>query len=78
MHARRGGRDIGNVVDAFGGFQNGVNEDRLLDCVFGFELGQKLIEIVNVPGAFDLGQHHHIELAADRGDDLGNVVEHPG
>ena len=61
-----------------GGLQNGVDQDRPLDGVAGFELGQKLVEIVDVPGAFDLGQHDDVELVADRGDDLGDVVERPG
>jgi hypothetical protein len=37
-----------------------------------------LIEIMDVPGAFHLRQHDDVELLADRGDDLLNVVEHPG
>ena len=28
-------------------------------------------------GALDLRDHHHVELVADLGDDLGDVVEHP-
>ena len=61
-----------------GGFENGVDQDRPLDGVAGFELGQKLVEIMDVPGALDLGQHDDVELVADRGDDLGDVVERPG
>ena len=33
---------------------------------------------MDVPGALDLGQHDHIELVADGGDDLDDVVERPG
>ena len=44
----------------------------------GFELSQQLVEIMNVPGAFDLGQHDDVELVADGGDDLGHIVEQPG
>ena len=50
----------------------------LLDAVPRFELRQQLVEIVDVPGALDLGQHDDVELVADRGDDLGDVVERPG
>ena len=50
----------------------------LLDRMPGLELRQQLVEIVDVPGAFDLRQHDDVELVADRGDDLGDVVEHPG
>ena len=77
VHARRSAGDVGDVVDAFGGLQDGVDEDRLFDGVLGFELRQKLIEIMDVPGAFDLRQHDDVELLADGGDDLRNVVEHP-
>ena len=66
MHARRGQRDLLDVLDAFGGFENGVDQDRLGDAVPGFELGEQLVEIMNVPGALDLGQHDHVELVADR------------
>ena len=48
------------------------------DRVLGLELGEQLIEIMDVPCAFDLRQHDDVELLADRGDDLANVVEHPG
>ena len=77
MHARRGGGDRLDIVDALRGLEDGVDQDRPLDRVARFELGQQLIEIVDVPGALDLGQHDDVELVADRGDDLGDVVEHP-
>ena len=32
---------------------------------------------MDVPGALDLRDHHHVEPVADRGDQLGQVVEHP-
>ena len=50
----------------------------LLDGVLGLELGQQLVEVVDVPGALDLRQHDHVELVAGGGDDLDDVVEHPG
>ena len=77
MHARRRRGDRLDVVDALGGFQNRVDQNRPLDRVAGFELGQELVKIVNVPGAFDLGQHDDVELVTDRGDQFGDVVEHP-
>ena len=46
--------------------------------VLGFELGQQLIEVVDVPRSFDLRQHDHVELAPAAGDDLKNVVQSPG
>ena len=78
VHARRSGGDGDDIVHAFGGFQDGVNEDRLFHAMLGFELGEQLIEIMDVPGALDLRQHDDVELLADRGDDLANVVERPG
>ena len=42
------------------------------------ELGEQLVEIVDVPRPLDLGQHDDVELVADRADDLDDVVEHPG
>ena len=48
-----------------------------VDAVARFELGEQLVEIMDVPRALDLGQHHDVELVADRGDDLDQVVERP-
>ena len=78
VHPRRSARDRRHIVDALGGFQDGMNEDRLLHRVLGLKLRQKLIEIMDVPGAFDFRQHDDVEFLADRADDLTNVVEHPG
>ena len=39
VHARGGGGDLLDIFDAFGGFQNGVDQDRGFDAVAGFELG---------------------------------------
>jgi hypothetical protein len=78
VHARRGGRDRLDVVHALGGLEDGVDEDRLRHLVPGLELGEELVEIVDVPRAVDLGQHHDVELVADRPHDLDDVVERPG
>ena len=77
VHARGGGRDRLDIVDALRGFQDGVDQDRLLDLVARFELRQQLVEIMNVPGPIDLGQHDDVELVADRAHDLDHVVERP-
>ncbi len=66
MHARGGGTNGFNIVDAFGGFKDGVDQDWFVDAVFGFQLGQQLVKIMDVPRTFDLGQHDHIELVANR------------
>ena len=78
MHARGGGGDRLDIVDALRGLQDGVDQDRFLQLVARLELRQQLIEVVDVPRPVDLGQHDHVELAADRRDDLGDVVERPG
>ena len=77
MHARRGGGNRFDVVDAFRRLENGVDQDRLLDGVPGLELRQELIEIVNIPRSLDLRQHDDVELVADARDDLGHIIEHP-
>ena len=55
-----------------------MDQDRLGQAVLGLELGEQAVDVVDVPGALDLGDHDHVELAADLADDLGDVVEHPG
>src|SRR5262249_51228274 len=77
VHARRRYRDIGDVVDAFGGLQGGVDQDRLLDRIFCFQLSEGLVEIVDIPRSFDLWQHEHVELLSHCVDDLDDVIEHP-
>ena len=70
MQARGGGRDGVDVLHALGGLEDRVDEDRLRHAVPGFELGQQLVEIVDVPGPIDLRQHDDVELVADLADDL--------
>ena len=77
-NARAGRGDRLDVFDTFGGFQDGMDHDRPANAMTRFQLRQQLIQIMNIPGAFHFRQHHHIELIADRGHDVGNVVEHPG
>jgi len=55
-----------------------VDQDRLGDLILGFEQREQLVDEVDVPNAFDLGDHHHVELVADGGDDLVHVVQEPG
>ena len=78
MHARRGGGDGVDVLDALGGLEDGMHEDRLLDPVPGLELRQQLVDVVDVPRPLDLRQHDDVELVSDLGDDLDEVVERPG
>ena len=59
------------------GLKNGVDENGLLDGMARLELGEELVEIMDVPGALDLGQHDDVQLVADLADDLDDVVQHP-
>ena len=77
VHARAGGGDFFYIIDPLGGFQDGVNHDRFADLMPGFQLGQQLIKIMNVPGAFHFRQHDHIDLVAYLRDNLGNIIQKP-
>ena len=77
VHARRGGRDRLDVLDALGGLQDRVDQDRPGHLVARLELREELVEIVDVPRPLDLGQHHHVELVAGGRHDLRDVVERP-
>ena len=50
----------------------------LLEAGLRLELGEQAVDVVDVPGPLDLRDHDHVELVADLGDELGEVVEHPG
>ena len=54
-----------------------MDQDRLCNFVLSFKLRQELVEIMDVPRAFDFRQHDDINLVAGVCDDLGDVVEHP-
>ena len=41
------------------------------------ELGEQLVEIVNVPRTLDLRQHDNIQFVADSCDDLEKIVQNP-
>ena len=77
MHPGRCGRDVGNIVDALGGLQNGMDQNGLGDRVSRFQLGEKLVEVVDVPRSLYLRQHDHIEFGSDRSHDLEHVIEKP-
>ena len=48
-----------------------------LDPGLGLELGEQAVDVVDVLGALDLGDHDHVEPLADLGDRGGEVVERP-
>ena len=43
----------------------------------GLELGEQAVDVVDVLGPLDLGDHDHVELVAGLGDQRGEVVETP-
>ena len=77
MHARARASDRLDIVHTLRRLQKRVDHHGLLDAVPGLELGQKLVEIMNVPWSLNLGQHEHVELIAHGGHDLKDVVQNP-
>ena len=78
MHARAGRTNVFDILHSLRRFKDGVDQDRTLDRVSGFQLGEQLIEIVDVPGTLDLRQHDDVELVSDRCDNVCDVVQNPG
>ena len=68
---------FGDVVDTFGGLQDRMDQDWFADRVFCFQLGEELVEVMDIPGSFHLGEHDHVELRSDCGDDLDHIIENP-
>ena len=77
MHARTCSSDSIDVLDAFGGFQNSVDENGLLKPMLGLELSEQLVHIVDVPVAFNLGHHQHVELVTNSAHNSGHIIEEP-
>jgi hypothetical protein len=78
LHPGARGCDLLEVHDAERGLEDGVHHDRPPDPRLGLELGQQAIDVMDVPGPLDLGDHDHLDLVAHLGDDARDVVEHPG
>ena len=55
-----------------------MEEDGAGNSRLGFKLRDQLVCEVDIPRAFDLGQHDDVVDVAGLGDDLGDVVEEPG
>jgi hypothetical protein len=54
-----------------------VQQQRPGEAGPGLELGHQAVDVVDVLGALDLGDHDDVELAADLGDGGRDVVERP-
>ena len=77
LHARRGGADRFDVGDPSRRLEDGVEQQRPVEAGSGFELGDQPVDIVDVLGPLDLGDHDHLDAVADLGDRGGQVVEDP-
>ncbi len=78
VHARAGRCDLGHIIHPLRRFQNGMDQDWFCDFMTGFELRQQLVQIMNVPRSFHLGQHDHIQLIPHRADNFRQIIQHPG
>ena len=61
LHAGAGGADLLDVGHAPGGLEDGVHEQRLGEPGLGLELGEQAVDVVDVLGALDLGDHDDVE-----------------
>ena len=59
------------------GLEDGVDQDRAVEAGLGLELGEQAVDVVDVLGPLDLGDHDHVERVADLGDGRHEVVESP-
>ena len=79
LHARRGGCRCPPRWRRPGGSRGSRGSSRgFVEPRLGLELRQQLVHVVDVPGAFDLGDHDDVELVADLRDEPRQIVEHPG
>jgi hypothetical protein len=78
LHPRGRGADLLDVDHAARGLEDRVHQQRLLQSGLGLELREEPVDVVDVLGTLDLGNHDHVEPVADLGDQRGEVVEPPG
>ena len=78
LHPGRGPADLLDVGHAARRLEDGVDEERAGEAGLGLELGDQTVDVVDVLGALDLGDHDDVELVADLGDGGDEVVEAPG
>ena len=78
LDARAGAGDLLQVGHALGGLEHAVDQDRPFESGLRLQLGEQAIDVVDVPRSLDLRDHDDLELVADLGHELGQVVEHIG
>jgi hypothetical protein len=76
LDAGAGAGDLLEVSHALGRLQHAVDQDRTFDPGLCLQLGEQAVGVVDVPRALDLRDHHDLELVADLGDELREIVEH--
>src|SRR5262249_42215864 len=77
LQARAGRADLLDVGHTLGGLEDRVHEDGTIDAVLALELRQQTVDVVDVPGALDLRDHHDLEAVADGSHQGGDVVQAP-
>ena len=55
-----------------------MQENGPLETVARLKQRHILVEEMNVPVAFDLRDHHHVELVADLAEEPSHVIDEPG
>ena len=78
LHAGGGEGNVLDAGNAFSRFEDGVEEDRARETGLGLQLGNELVRVMDVPRAFDLRDHDHVELVAGLQHEVGHIVEEPG
>ena len=77
LHPRGCAADLLDVGDAASRLEDRVHEQRLGEPGLRLELGEQAVDVVDVLGALDLGDHDDVEPVADLADERGEIVEHP-
>ena len=77
VHAWAGAGNLFDVLHAFRRFEQCVDENRARDVVSRFQQCEILVDKVDVPRPFDLGNHDDIDLVSGIAHNLVQIVEDP-
>ena len=77
LQTRRSETDLLDVRHATGRLENRVHHQWFVETGLGLELGQQAVDVVNVLGTLDLGNHHDVERVARLENGRREVVETP-